>query len=376
MKRMILFATLMLLTVVAPRFALADEPVYPDYVQKAQALVEKASSQASELNSFTDEILIARNFIRNAEAEYKKHLSWTGKLDPKAEPTVKYFAAMAELQASVVLSRAGKIVQERERTKLESQVADQKAKIKVFDDKNAEIGRLQSELAAVQGQLRAATAEKTALSSDLAARTSTATSAEQKLSALGAELVLAKQALNVCDQKSKELDQARSEIVRLKNDLATLTAQKGAVESQSREQIEALNRQNDFLAEVGRLGGAIKPGSDNMTVMFVRSALFKTPKNDKLTAEGGKVAGSIADLLKKYPEFRVKLKVHGFGQPAKNEDAAATDRMARLFREALLDKGKFEPVVVEALGAGAAEPLYPKGNPEGNRRLEVTFVRK
>jgi outer membrane protein OmpA-like peptidoglycan-associated protein len=202
--------------------------------------------------------------------------------------------------------------------------------------------------------------------------------AERRVAVLSIELEGCGKALSVSEKIAAQLagdqEQARSEIGRLKADLASLAAAKGVVESQSKEQIDSLNRQNNFMAEVGKLGGVIKAGSDNMTVIFVRSAILKAPKNDTLTADGGKALQRIADLLKAYPEYRVKLKVHGFG-PAHNEDASATDRMARLIREALLAKGKFDLAVVEALGVGSVEPIYPK-NPEGNRRVEVTFVKR
>jgi len=311
--------------------ALAEEPVYPDYVLKAQTLVERASSQASELNSFTDEVLIARNFIRNAEAEYKKNLGWTGKFDTKAEPTVRYFAAMAQAQAEIVISRAGKIAQEKAQAAYESQIASVTNSIKVFDDKNAEITALKSSLS----------------------------TAEQKVAEL-----------------SKGLETSKAENSKLREEFVALSAAKGAEVSQNQEQIKALSRQKDFIAEVGKLGGMIKTGSDNMTVVYSRSAMFKKPRYDKLTADGSQMVERVAGLLKKYPEYRARIKVHGFGSPVKYEDATGTDRMARLIRSALADKAKMDLVSIEAVGAGATEPVYPKSNVEGNRRVEITFIKK
>ena len=253
-----LFASLLFLV---PQASMADEPVYPDYVQKSQAIVEKASSQASELEKFTDEVLISRNFIRNAETEYKKNLSWTGKLDPKAEPTVHYFASMAQLQAEIVLSRAGKIAQEKAQASYEAQAADVTSKIKVFDDKNAEIAALKASLAAMEVKSKA----------DLDTGSQLLTGSEQKVTEL-----------------TRLLELSRTETKKLKEELAALTVAKGAEASQSQEQIRALNRQKDFVAETGKLGGMIKAGSENMTVIFARSAMVKAPRYDKLTAEGVK----------------------------------------------------------------------------------------
>ena len=50
--------------------------------------------------------------------------------------------------------------------------------------------------------------------------------------------------------------------------------------------------------------------------------------------------------------------------------------MARFIREGLLNKGKLEQATVEALGVGSAEPALAKNNVEGNRRVEIIFVKK
>ena len=53
-----------------------------------------------------------------------------------------------------------------------------------------------------------------------------------------------------------------------------------------------------------------------------------------------------------------------------------SDRMARLIRNSMLDKGRLAAADVDVLGVGVAEPIYPKSNKEGNRRVEVTFVKQ
>jgi outer membrane protein OmpA-like peptidoglycan-associated protein len=104
--------------------------------------------------------------------------------------------------------------------------------------------------------------------------------------------------------------------------------------------------------------------------------MFKKPRYDKLTADGSQMVERVAGMLKKYPEYRARIKVHGFGSPVKYEDATGTDRMARLIRSALADKAKMDLVSIEAVGAGVTEPVYPKSNVEGNRRVEITFIKK
>lgn len=397
-KTGIFLVSLIMVFMIQAAPAFADEPTYPAYLLKAQSQVQKAASAASELSSVTDDVLIAQNLVRNAEAEFKKNLSWTGKLEATAEPTVRYFASMAELQASFVLSRAAKNQQEKELKAIEGQIAQVKSKIKVFDDKNEEIAALKKGITELNSELLALKSEKeqfiakvAALEGNLATVSITLKTSQQKGTTLTTEAERCQASLVSSEKKivelTAELDTSRnaaksereslnSEVALLKQELSKLALAKGMSESQSREQIEALNRQKDFVNEVGKLGGVIKPGSDNMTVIFVRSGILKAPKNDALTVDGDKVTERVVALLKKYSEFRIKLKVHGYGAPAKSEDASATDRMARLIRETLLVKGAFDPSMIEALGAGAAEPIYPKSNPEGNRRVEITFVKR
>lgn len=378
----------------------AADPL-PDYLSKAQYLIDQANVKASGMNEFSDAVLMGQNYLRRAESEYKKNLGWGNKLDQKAEPSVRYYADMAGLQASVVLSQLGKIDQEKEQARLAGLIKDVKAKLKVFDDQVANISALKGELVkrdaviattraegvdlkkqldGKQQEIEQLNAKINALNADIAARVAVISAVEAKLVIATGEIKTRQQNIAGLEQKvsdlNKALDAAKSESIRLRTDLTALAAQKGAADSQNQEQIHALQRAQDFVTEVGKLGGVIKAGSDNMTVIFVRASMLKSPKNDTLTVDGDKALLRITELLKNYSEYRVKLKVHGFGQPAKNEDAAATDRMARLIREALLEKGKFEPTVVEALGAGSTEPIYPKNNPEGNRRVEVTFVKK
>ena len=348
----------------------AAEAEFPDYILNAQALIGQAEARTAQVKEYADEVLIAKNFLRNAEAEYRKNLSWSGKLDAKAEPTVRYFAAMAQLQASVVLSRAEKIAQEKERGRLEAQAVQVRNKIKVFDDKNAEISTLKAEVAKRDATIAG-------LSADLATKAASGSSAGQKVAELTGEVQTLKWSLSTTEQKAAELgtelEKANGEVGRLKKELA----QKGAEASQGREQLQALSRTRQFEAEVGKLGGVLKTGADSMTAIHTRSSLIKTsPRGVTITAAGERLGLALAELLRSYPEYRAMIKVHGFGQPAKSESAAATDQMARLLREVAVGKGKLDPSAVEALGVGQSEPIYPKSNPEGNRRVEITFVKK
>ncbi len=392
MKALRYLSVVCAMSVLTAVFSYADDEM-PEFMLKAQTLIAKANAKAAGLNEFSDAVLIGQNYLRRAESEYKSHQSW-GKLEQKAEVTVRYYADMARLQASIVLSQIGKIEQEKERLRLEGVSKEVGVKIRIFDDKAVAVVALKDDLVKREAliadlrtmsveqkkQLESRQAEIEQLSVKISSLTASLTAAEAKVADGSQELKNKQQALDAVQQKvvevTKNLDAAKMETVKLRVELAALAAQKGAAESQSKEQIQALRRDHDFVAEVGKLGGTIKTGSDNMTVIFTRSVIIKAPKNSTLTVEGDKTILRIADLLKAYPEYQVNLKVHGFGQPPKNEDVAATDKMAKLIRQVLVEKGKIDPAVVEASGVGALEPIYPKGNVEGNKRVEFTFAKK
>ncbi len=399
MKILHCFCVVCAISLFSATFSFAEDAM-PEYMLKAQSLIAQANTKAAGYNDFSDAVLIGQNYLSSAETEYKKNQSW-GKLDKKAESTVRYYTDMACLQASIVLSQVGKIEQEKEQIRLEALTLEVKAKVRVFDDKKAVASALKvdlvkrdaiiADLQAVvvsqkklvenkQSEIDRLTGNITQLTADLSAKGTVLTATEARNSEGAQELKVKQQALAAMEQQladvTKNLEVSKMETAHLRTDLAALVAQKGAAESLSQEQIQLLKRAQDFLGEVGKIGGAVKAGSDNMTVVFVRSAMFKAPKNDILTPEGEKTLLRIVALLKKYPEFNVKLSVHGFGQPAKKEDVPATSRMARLIRETLVDKGSLDAVRVETVGSGSAEIIYPKNNPEGNRRVEVTFVKK
>ena len=90
--------------------AWSKEPALPDYLENANAQVTNAAIVAGNYPELADDILIARNTIRNALNEYEKNLgAFTGKLDKQAEPTVRQLAETARLQAALVTAKANTI---------------------------------------------------------------------------------------------------------------------------------------------------------------------------------------------------------------------------------------------------------------------------
>lgn len=343
----------------------ADEP-FPGYLQQAQNAVSQVLAKGSEQAGLKDDILIAQNSLRNAEAEYKKNLGWSGKLDQKAEPTVRYLAEVARLQASVLLAKLGKQDQDKEKSRLDGLITATKAKIKVFDDLVAQVKTLKKQSIDQTSQISSLSAKVASLTAELSAKGSAITSSDQKTGELQKAL----------DEQKKATSSSEQRVAALTLELEGLKQQTAQLQATG-EQLAAEKRIKAFEAEAGKLGGIVKTTTAGLSVTFPRAQILKTTgRSTTLTAAGNSMVVKVADLINAYHEYRIKLRVHGFGQPSRQEDAAATDQMARFVREALLNKGKLEPTVVEALGIGAAEPLFPKGNVEGNRRIELIFVKK
>lgn len=347
--------------------AWAKSPSLPDYMEKADAMVAKAATAGAKYQDLSDDILIARNFLRNANSEYEKNLgTFSGKLDSKYEPVVRQLSEMASMQSALVIARAGAKDQERERIRLDDLVRETKSKIKVFDDLVAMTKGLKRDNADQQSKIAGLEAKLASLSAELSAKGSAISSSDQKTTDL----------LKALDEQKKATASSEQRVATLSQELENLKQQTSKLQA-SEQQLEAQNRIKTFESEVGKLGGIVKQGSSGLAVWFPRSEMIKqTGKSITITPEGKKKVSALAGLMNSYPEYRMKLRVHGFGQPSRNEDPAATDHMARFLREALVTGGKLDPSTVEALGVGAADPAYPKNNVEGNRRVEIIFLKK
>ncbi len=362
----ILFLAVVNIPLLIASSALSKEAALPDYLEQANAQVTNAAIVGTNLDELADDILIARNTIRNALNEYENNLgAFSGKLDKKAEPKVRHLAEMASLQAALITSKANAINNNRERLRLEGLVLETKAKIKIFDDLTEKVKSLQKLNQDQASQISGLNAKLASLNAELAAKGSVISSSDQKTADL----------LKALEEQKLATASAERRVAALSQENETLKNQLQQLRSTS-DQLAAERRIKSFEAEIGKMGGLFKASPGVLSVTFPRSQMLKvTGRSTTITAAGEATITKIADLLKTYPEYRLKIRVHGFGPPTRNEDAASTDQMARFVREALLNKGKFEPATVEALGIGAAEPIYPKKNVEGNRRIEFVFLK-
>ncbi len=360
-KRMIVLAALLLmLPVWGQVFAQSDDVHF--IMQKAKASVEKILSRSHETKPFTAAVLSAQNYLKKAESTLNANTNWRGKVNEAGIPTVKHYANMAEIMCQVVLSRVEKANQEQENARLEKLIPETEGKIKVFDVKNKEIKLLREEIAKPKGDMKNISRELSALKLEKIDMTKEISSLKNEKANLTGQV----SALNgvVVSLKNEVVDKTKK-IDELSLSLAGKTGE-DVVKTKNK-----LNSLNSFWQDVNQINVLSKLTATGITLIIPRRDLIKTPAM-KLAPESEKMIGNIAGLMKKNPDIKAQMKVHGFGKPDKTENAKATEKMAAMIKDALIKAG-VDAAKVDIAGAGTAAPLYSKSAVEDNKRVEIIF---
>ena len=344
-------------------------------MQKARSSVEKILSRSHETKPFTADVQSAQNYLNKAESELKNNTNWRGKTSDAAVPTIKHYANMAEIMCQVVLSRLEKANQEQENTRLEKLIPETEARIKIFDDKNREITLLKEELAKpkgdtknVSGELSALKLDKINMLKEVASLKAEKANLTGQVEALNGVVVSLK---NDVVDKTKKNDELNAENNKLKEDMKALESQKGEDGVKTQNKVKELNKITSVWHDVNKINVLSKLTATGITLIIPRHDLIKIPTL-KLAPESEIIIGNIAALMKKYPEIKAQLKVHGFGKPDKTENTKATEQMAGMLKEALLQRG-VAAANLDVSGAGSSTPLYSKSAVEENKRVEITF---
>ncbi len=290
-------------------------------IQKARSAIEKVKIRGEELKAPTDELEKAKKQLDQADAVLKKNTSLLGMggLKKEAEPEIRYYVEMAEINTAIVSSRLEKIGQEKENARLEKLVPDLESKIKVFADKNAEIKKLKQELSQP--------------------RTKSAEAAQLK----------------------KENTELAAQLAKLKAERENLSGKLGN-----------LNRNVEYVRALAKFNYLSKISDKGYTLIVPRKDLFKTTSKGSVLAPGAEqFAAKLVEFIKAYPS-KIELDVHGAGSPAKTEDRKATEKMADVLKKALVQSGVSESAI-RANGFGSSEPIFSKTAVEDNRRVEITF---
>jgi len=329
-KRMIVLAALLLmLPVWGQVFAQSDDVHF--IMQKAKASVEKILSRSHETKPFTAAVLSAQNYLKKAESTLNANTNWRGN-------------------------------QEQENARLEKLIPETEGKIKVFDVKNKEIKLLREEIAKPKGDMKNISRELSALKLEKIDMTKEISSLKNEKANLTGQV----SALNgvVVSLKNEVVDKTKK-IDELSLSLAGKTGE-DVVKTKNK-----LNSLNSFWQDVNQINVLSKLTATGITLIIPRRDLIKTPAM-KLAPESEKMIGNIAGLMKKNPDIKAQMKVHGFGKPDKTENAKATEKMAAMIKDALIKAG-VDAAKVDIAGAGTAAPLYSKSAVEDNKRVEIIF---
>ncbi len=135
----------------------------------ARAAVEAMAAKAADNREAAAGLELARAAIKKGAdaAEKGRQMFGFGGIKPEAEQEVKNYADIAELETAAVASRLEKGRSAAELEALDKQLAGVKARIKLFEDRKAELEKYKAEAAKCQGaagEIETLKAEKARLS--------------------------------------------------------------------------------------------------------------------------------------------------------------------------------------------------------------------
>ncbi|MCL4456506.1 MAG: hypothetical protein M1147_01850 [Nitrospirae bacterium] len=368
MKRILIFAFVIFALICVQKSFAADKAEIGSQINKVKASIEKLKSEVSDTTTFAEDILKAQHYIKLAEDELNKNItligSITGSVKSEAVPTINHYISLSELTIAVVKSKVEKMKQENENSGLAKLIPELEAKIKTVEDKNAEIKRL-------RGIIEKPKEENAQLEKEIAALKNDKANLSAQVETLNASVASLKKELS---EKTKAYEHISMENKSLKDQTKTAETQKIADITQMKEQLNNLTKLRDLLWETGKGGFISRVSERDITLIIPRSYFIKnTPKGIGLSPEAERHVHWLSSVMNRFSEYKVVVKVFGFGLPAKNENVKATEQMAKLIKGALVEKG-VNASSIEAIGAGDAKPIFSQKAVEENRRVEISFV--
>ncbi|GFO55688.1 hypothetical protein GMSM_26950 [Geomonas sp. Red276] len=144
MRRLIAICLVALLIPVA---AFADEKSKAQKeLETAKVAIDAFSNKAGESKLVTADVEAARGMLKKGEEAFKAGLpTLFGDLKPEAGRDVKHFAAMVELYLAMGQTKLDKEKDTEELKVMTAQITKLKARVKVFEDRNAELEKLRSD---------------------------------------------------------------------------------------------------------------------------------------------------------------------------------------------------------------------------------------
>lgn len=150
----------------------ADKNRILSQLDAARATIEKVSGKVEGNKEAAADLDRARAALKDADENFKsgKTMFGFGEISPETEREIKLAVDIAELATATALSRLEYITTTAELDAIEKQFTAVKSKLKLFEDRKAELERLRLEVAACQKtgkELEAIKTEKAALMTQL-----------------------------------------------------------------------------------------------------------------------------------------------------------------------------------------------------------------
>lgn len=136
----------------------------------ARTAVDAAASKAEGNKEATANLEKAKAALKNADDCYNAGKSFFGGINPEAEKEMKLAVDAAELATAAALSNVEFAKANRELETIDKQTTVVKAKLKLFDDRKAELEKLRADSVAAQKiskELETVKAEKAALTTQV-----------------------------------------------------------------------------------------------------------------------------------------------------------------------------------------------------------------
>ncbi|MCM0082532.1 hypothetical protein L4X63_13110 [Geomonas sp. Red32] len=143
MRRLIAICLVALLIPVA---AFADEKSKAQKeLETAKVAIDAFANKSGDSKLVTADVEAARAMLKKGEDAFKEGKPMFGDLKPEAGRDVKHFAAMVELYLTMGQTRLDKEKDAEELKVMTAQITKLKARVKVFEDRNAELEKLRSD---------------------------------------------------------------------------------------------------------------------------------------------------------------------------------------------------------------------------------------
>lgn len=227
--KVIIVAVCMVVCMVAGGAGAAEKNRSVSRIEVARAAVEGLAAKADSNKAVADDLQLARTALGKAEAAYAKSRKWLGLLGIghkkiEAEQDISHYTGMVDLAVTLANSRLEKARIEEELAALSRQVTTVKAKVKVFDERRAELERLRADSA----RLEAMTKELVVVKADKVLLAS-------QVDLLMAERGQADKARLEKGELTRKLDELKVDNSRLMEQLEKLTGERNSLSAQLEE---------------------------------------------------------------------------------------------------------------------------------------------